>query len=150
MSRSLVRRGPALAAARRLPRVRRVRRRAATNRERAAAARPAQSADAGGNVTEQLFAGSAADNRKNPDQGKKGGKLTVLSAGDVDYMDPGTTYYTYAIGIMNAMHRGLYAYLPGQHGAGGARPRGRRSADLQGRQDRHREAQDGREVLPAR
>ena len=74
---------------------------------------PAQSADAGGNVTEQLFAGTAADNRKNPDQGKKGGKLTVLSAGDVDYMDPGQTYYTYAIGIMNAMHRGLYAYLPG-------------------------------------
>jgi peptide/nickel transport system substrate-binding protein len=75
---------------------------------------PAQSDTAGGgNVTEQLFAGSAADNRQDPAQGKKGGKLTVLSAGDVDYMDPGTTYYTYAIGIMNAMHRGLYAYLPG-------------------------------------
>ena len=28
-------------------------------------------------------------------------------------MDPGQTYYTYAIGIMNTMHRGLYAYLPG-------------------------------------
>jgi peptide/nickel transport system substrate-binding protein len=75
---------------------------------------PAQTEDGGGNVTEQLFAGSAADNRANPAEGgKKGGKLTVLSAGDVDYMDPQKTYYTYAIGIMNAIHRGLYAYLPG-------------------------------------
>jgi peptide/nickel transport system substrate-binding protein len=75
---------------------------------------PAQTEEGGGNVTEQLFAGSAADNRANPAEGgKKGGKLTVLSAGDVDYMDPQKTYYTYAIGIMNAIHRGLYAYLPG-------------------------------------
>jgi len=60
----------------------------------------------------KLFAGSAADNRGDPGAGKKGGKLTVLSAGDVDYMDPGRTYYTYAIGIINAVHRGLYAYPP--------------------------------------
>jgi len=74
---------------------------------------PAQSgAGGGGSVTEQLFAGSAADNRADPDAGKKGGKLTVLSGGDVDYMDPGKTYYSYAIGIMNAIHRGLYAYPP--------------------------------------
>jgi peptide/nickel transport system substrate-binding protein len=75
---------------------------------------PAQTEEGGGNVTEQLFAGSAADNRANPAEGgKKGGKLTVLSAGDVDYMDPQKTYYTYAIGIINMIHRGLYAYLPG-------------------------------------
>ncbi len=77
---------------------------------------PAQNEEGGGsaNVTEQLFAGSAADNRENPEEGgKRGGKITVLSAGDVDYMDPGKTYYTYAIGIMNATQRGLYAYLPG-------------------------------------
>ena len=68
----------------------------------------------GGNVTEQLFAGTAADNRANAEEGgKQGGDLTVLSSGDVDYMDPGKTYYTYAIGIINAVHRGLYAYLPG-------------------------------------
>jgi peptide/nickel transport system substrate-binding protein len=74
---------------------------------------PAQSG-AGGeqSVTEQLFAGSASDNRADPGAGKKGGKLTVLAAGDVDYMDPGKTYYTYAIGIINAIHRGLYAYPP--------------------------------------
>jgi peptide/nickel transport system substrate-binding protein len=67
-----------------------------------------------GNVTEQLFAGSAADNRENPAEGKKGGTITMLSSGDVDYMDPGKTYYTYAIGIITATHRGLYTYEPGQ------------------------------------
>src|SRR5688500_5044713 len=75
---------------------------------------PAQTEEGGGNVTEQLFAGSAADNRANPAEGgEKGGTLTVLSSGDVDYMDPQKTYYTYAIGIITAIHRGLYAYLPG-------------------------------------
>jgi peptide/nickel transport system substrate-binding protein len=76
---------------------------------------PAESQQGGGdaNVTEKLFAGTALDNIRDPAQGKKGGKLTVLSGGDVDYIDPGQTYYSYAIGIMNAIHRGLYAYPPG-------------------------------------
>jgi len=74
-----------------------------------------QDAGTGGeNITEQLFAGSATDNLDDPDAGKKGGKITILSGGDVDYMDPGKTYYTYAIGIINALHRGLYAYPPGR------------------------------------
>jgi peptide/nickel transport system substrate-binding protein len=78
---------------------------------------PAQSDQGGGesaNVTDQLFAGTALDNIKDPAQGKKGGKLTVLSGGDVDYMDPGKTYYTYSIGIINAMHRGLFSYPPAE------------------------------------
>jgi peptide/nickel transport system substrate-binding protein len=78
---------------------------------------PAQSEDGGesANVTEQLFAGTARDNIANPAEGgKKGGKLTMLSSGDVDYMDPGKTYYSYAIGIINAIHRGLYAYPPAE------------------------------------
>jgi peptide/nickel transport system substrate-binding protein len=74
---------------------------------------PAQSGNASPNVTEKLFQGSATENLANPAQGKKGGKLTVLAAGDVDYMDPGKTYYSYAIGIINAIDRGLYAYEPG-------------------------------------
>ena len=74
---------------------------------------PAQSAG-GGNVTEKLFAGTAADNRANPTKGgKKGGTFTILSAGDVDYMDFGKTYYSYAIGVQQAINRGLYGYLPG-------------------------------------
>jgi peptide/nickel transport system substrate-binding protein len=72
---------------------------------------PARS-DSSANVTERLFAGSATANLREPAQGKKGGKLTVLSSGDVDFLDPGKTYYTYTIGILNALHRGLYAYLP--------------------------------------
>ena len=82
-------------------------------------------------VTDQLFAGTAVDNMADPAQGKKGGKLTVLSGGDVDYMDPGKTYYTYAIGIMNAIHRGLYSYTPEDRleaRAGPRRGRARRSA----------------------
>ena len=112
MSRSLFRRGSALAAAVACLTLAACGGSSSDESGTSGGGTPASSAS-GGNVTEQLFAGSAADNRKTPDQGKKGGKLTVLSAGDVDYMDPGTTYYTYAIGIMNAMHRGLYAYLPG-------------------------------------
>src|SRR5215204_2514504 len=103
---------------------------------------PAQPGEGGGgSVTEQLFAGSASDNRADPGAGKKGGKLTVLSGGDADYMDPGKTYYSYAIGIMNAIHRGLYAYAPDKLRHSG--PRGRDAGHLGGRQDRHREDQGG-------
>jgi peptide/nickel transport system substrate-binding protein len=74
---------------------------------------PAQTEEGGGTVTDQLFAGSAVDNRANPTEGgKKGGKFTILSAGDTDYMDPGKTYYSYGIGIQTAINRGLYGYLP--------------------------------------
>jgi peptide/nickel transport system substrate-binding protein len=70
--------------------------------------------EAGGeNVTEELFAGSAADNRNDLETGERGGKITMLSAGDVDYLDPGKTYYTYSIGLVNGLHRGLYYYMPG-------------------------------------
>jgi peptide/nickel transport system substrate-binding protein len=80
--------------------------------------RPDRGTPAGsGNVTQQLFAGSATENIKRPDEGRRGGKLTVLSAGDVDFLDPGKTYYVYAIGIVNALHRGLYAYPPAESAA---------------------------------
>src|SRR5918997_4781308 len=67
-----------------------------------------------GNVTEQLFAGSATENIERPTEGARGGKLTVLSAGDVDFLDPGKSYYVYAIGIINALHRSLYSYPPAE------------------------------------
>ena len=53
---------------------------------------PAQSEDGGDAATSPSSSSPAprADNLQNPDEGgKKGGKLTVLSGGDVDYMDPG-------------------------------------------------------------
>jgi len=69
----------------------------------------------GGNVTEQLFAGTATANLADPAEGgKRGGKLTVLSGADVDFLDPQKTYYVYAIGVINALHRGLYTYPPGE------------------------------------
>jgi peptide/nickel transport system substrate-binding protein len=67
-----------------------------------------------GNVTEQLFAGSATENIKRPAEGARGGKLTVLSSGDVDFLDPGKTYYVYAMGIIYALQRGLYSYPPSE------------------------------------
>ena len=87
---------------------------------------PIGKGEAAANVTDQLFAGSATANIPKADEGKRGGKLTVLSAGDVDFLDPGKTYYTYAIGILNALHRGLYAYEPQDVTRARPRPGGRR------------------------
>jgi peptide/nickel transport system substrate-binding protein len=44
--------------------------------------------------------------------GKKGGALSVLAAGDVDYMDPGQTYYTWGYMVANSTNRTLYAFRP--------------------------------------
>ena len=40
------------------------------------------------------------------------GTLTVLSASDVDYLDPGHTYYTIGYAVQGAIHRTLYAARP--------------------------------------
>jgi peptide/nickel transport system substrate-binding protein len=48
-----------------------------------------------------------------PGEGKKGGHLTALAAGDVDYVDPGQTYYSFGYMIHYAVNRGLYSYGPG-------------------------------------
>ena len=45
-------------------------------------------------------------------EGKKGGSVTVLSAGDVDYMDPGQGFYTFTYQIMYSMQRPLYYFSP--------------------------------------
>src|SRR4051795_12216229 len=37
------------------------------------------------------------------------GRVTVLSSADVDYLDPGRTYYTFGYEIQEAVHRTLYA-----------------------------------------
>src|SRR3954464_7723025 len=44
--------------------------------------------------------------------GKKGGKLTMLSSSDVDYLDPGHTYYTAGEQVDGAMGRTLYTIGP--------------------------------------
>src|SRR4051794_19204788 len=45
-------------------------------------------------------------------QGKQGGEVTVLSAGDVDYMDPGQMYYTFGYMIGYSVNRPLYSFKP--------------------------------------
>jgi peptide/nickel transport system substrate-binding protein len=45
-------------------------------------------------------------------QGKQGGTITVLSAGDVDYMDPGQMYYTFGYMIGYSVNRPLYSFKP--------------------------------------
>jgi peptide/nickel transport system substrate-binding protein len=48
----------------------------------------------------------------NPGGGKPGGKLTVLWAGDVDYVDCGQAYYQASYTICYATQRPLYSYKP--------------------------------------
>jgi peptide/nickel transport system substrate-binding protein len=54
-----------------------------------------------------------------PGVGKKGGHLTALASGDVDYVDPGQTYYAFGYMIHYAVNRTLYSYGPGDN----AKPR---------------------------
>jgi peptide/nickel transport system substrate-binding protein len=45
-------------------------------------------------------------------EGKRGGDITFLAAGDVDFLDPGQTYYQFTIQIHGAISRSLYAISP--------------------------------------
>src|SRR4051794_3251771 len=47
-----------------------------------------------------------------PVKGKKGGKVTFLAAADVDYLDPGQTYYTFGYVVAYATQRPLYSFKP--------------------------------------
>jgi peptide/nickel transport system substrate-binding protein len=50
-----------------------------------------------------------------PTEGKQGGRLTMLLSSDVDYLDPGKTYYTVGFNMLYPTHRPLYSYKPGQN-----------------------------------
>ena len=45
-------------------------------------------------------------------QGRRGGDLTFLAAADVDYVDPGQTYYVFGFQVGTATNRTLYAFKP--------------------------------------
>jgi peptide/nickel transport system substrate-binding protein len=45
-------------------------------------------------------------------EGKQGGNLTFLAAADVDYLDPGQTYYTFGYMVHYAVNRTLYSFSP--------------------------------------
>jgi peptide/nickel transport system substrate-binding protein len=53
-----------------------------------------------------------AGNTGAPVKGKKGGKVTFLAAADVDYLDPGQTYYTFGYAVAYATQRPLYSFKP--------------------------------------
>lgn len=48
-----------------------------------------------------------------PANAKKGGTLTVLSAGDVDDIDPGIAYYSFSYQVLEPTLAPLYGYAPG-------------------------------------
>ena len=45
-------------------------------------------------------------------EGKQGGAITFLAAADVDYLDPGQTYYTFGYMVQYAVNRPLYSFEP--------------------------------------
>src|SRR5919198_4062423 len=53
-----------------------------------------------------------SSNNGAPVKGKKGGKVTFLAAADVDYLDPGQTYYTFGYMVHYAVNRTLYSFKP--------------------------------------
>jgi peptide/nickel transport system substrate-binding protein len=50
---------------------------------------------------------------KAPSGAKRGGALTMLYAADVDYIDPGETYYQYGFNVAYDTQRPLYSFKPG-------------------------------------
>jgi len=56
---------------------------------------------------------SGTDNTKAADTpGKKGGKITMLAGSDVDFLDPGHTYYTQGYMVVYPTQRTLYSFKP--------------------------------------
>jgi peptide/nickel transport system substrate-binding protein len=45
-------------------------------------------------------------------EGKQGGDVTFLAAGDIDYADPGQTYYTFGFMVAGATHKTLMSFAP--------------------------------------
>ena len=56
--------------------------------------------------------GAATTSSDAPAEGKQGGVLTQLGSSDVDYLDPGHTYYQGGYQVAYATHRPLYNFGP--------------------------------------
>ncbi|HEY5144531.1 MAG TPA: ABC transporter substrate-binding protein [Solirubrobacteraceae bacterium] len=65
-----------------------------------------------GSSNSSSTSGSSGGGSKTVPTGKKGGSVTVLSAGDVDYMDPGQMYYTFGYQVGYSVQRSLYFFSP--------------------------------------
>src|SRR5262245_54744851 len=59
-------------------------------------------------VAAAAASGSSASGTK----AARGGTITVLSAGDVDHIDPGQAYYSFSYEITYATQRPLLSYKP--------------------------------------
>jgi len=67
------------------------------------------SSDSGGSGS---GSGSTTTGGAKVGEGKQGGAVTFLAAADVDYLDPGQTYYTFGYEVQYAVNRPLYSFKP--------------------------------------
>jgi peptide/nickel transport system substrate-binding protein len=67
-----------------------------------------------GNGDDGVTRGRETETRQGTDvaEARRGGNVTYLSAGDVDYLDPGQTYYTFGYLVHYAVNRTLYSFTP--------------------------------------
>jgi len=64
--------------------------------------------DSGGTTSESKFPAPTSA----PDGAQEGGELTVIAAGDVDYIDPGAAYYQFTYMVTSAVHSPLVGWAP--------------------------------------
>src|SRR5215213_11940408 len=69
-------------------------------------------AGCGGSDSEDSGSGSGDTSGGAPAEGKQGGDLTFLAAADVDYLDPGQSYYTFGYQVLYSVNRPLYSFSP--------------------------------------
>jgi len=67
-----------------------------------------------GSSSSSSSSSGAAPAATTPAEGKQGGVLNQLGSSDVDYLDPGHTYYTGGYQVAFAIGRPLYGFKPGQ------------------------------------
>jgi peptide/nickel transport system substrate-binding protein len=62
--------------------------------------------------TSKSSAGTESNAKTADAPAKKGGKITMLASSDVDFVDPGHTYYTFGEMVTLATNRPLYSFKP--------------------------------------
>jgi len=72
-------------------------------------------AGCGSSSNKSSSSSSSGSGQVAPKTGKQGGSITALDSSDVDYLDPGHTYYTFGYTIAYATQRPLYAFKPGSN-----------------------------------
>ncbi|WCB93329.1 Oligopeptide-binding protein OppA [Baekduia alba] len=65
-----------------------------------------------GSTSGAANAGASVNAKAAQAPGRRGGTLIQLGASDVDYLDPGHTYYTQGLQVIYATNRPLYSYKP--------------------------------------